>query len=313
MLKKTGRVLAFITAIVFIVFSIGGIVGAWWLSSIASDVTLKVFSVVETGIGVVDAGVTRVETLIDTSRTEVQQAEQTITTIASNLQANHPVLTALSTRLETRLGPTVDNVQEAIAPVRDALVSVSNVVSIANSIPFIQEQAPAIDKLDNTLNRLGDTAADVQQLRNTLRAAATGQADQITQETATTLTDLTSRIDARLTEIQANVQEIQAEIEALQVRLQTLKSRLLLIYDLAAILVTLMFLWVIYSQYIVIRHHMRRFRTPAAAAPAAAPAAPAEAEAVAPTEAEAVAPAEIPAAAPLPTELTADPEQEKTG
>ena len=305
MLKKTGRVLAFITAIVFIVFSIGGIVGAWWLSSIASDVTLKVFSVVETGIGVVDAGVTRVETLIDTSRTEVQQAEQTITTIASNLQANHPVLTALSTRLETRLGPTVDNVQEAIAPVRDALVSVSNVVSIANSIPFIQEQAPAIDKLDNTLNRLGDTAADVQQLRNTLRAAATGQADQITQETATTLTDLTSRIDARLAEIQANVQEIQAEIEALQVRLQTLKSRLLLIYNLAAILVTLMFLWVIYSQYIVIRHHIRRFRTPAAAAPAAAPAAPAEAEAV--------APAEIPAAAPLPTELTADPEQEKTG
>jgi predicted nucleic acid-binding Zn-ribbon protein len=305
MLKKTGRVLAFITAIVFIVFSIGGIVGAWWLSSIASDVTLKVFSVVETGIGVVDAGVTRVETLIDTSRTEVQQAEQTITTIASNLQANHPVLTALSTRLETRLGPTVDNVQEAIAPVRDALVSVSNVVSIANSIPFIQEQAPAIDKLDNTLNRLGDTAADVQQLRNTLRAAATGQADQITQETATTLTDLTSRIDARLTEIQANVQEIQAEIEALQVRLQTLKSRLLLIYDLAAILVTLMFLWVIYSQYIVIRHHIRRFRTPAAVAPASGPAAPAEAEAV--------APAEIPAAAPLPTELTADPEQEKTG
>jgi len=107
--------------------------------------------------------------------------------------------------------------------------------------------------------------------------------------------------------------EVQAEIEALQVRLQTLKSRLLLIYNLAAILVTLMFLWVIYSQYIVIRHHIRRFRTPAAAAPAAAPAAPAEAEAVAPTEAEAVAPAEIPAAAPLPTELTADPEQEKTG
>jgi len=305
MLKKTGRVLAFITAIVFIVFSIGGIVGAWWLNSIASDVTLKVFSVVETGIGVVDAGVTRVETLIDTSRTEVQQAEQTITTIASNLQANHPVLTALSTRLETRLGPAVDNVQEAIAPVRDALVSVSNVVSIANSIPFIQEQAPAIDKLDNTLNRLGDTAADVQQLRDTLRAAATGQADQITQETATTLTDLTSRIDARLTEIQANVQEIQAEIEALQLRLQTLKSRLLLIYDLAAILVTLMFLWVIYSQYIVIRHHLRLFHAPAAAAPASAPAAL--------PEAEAAPPAEIPAAAPLPTELTADPEQEKTG
>jgi prefoldin subunit 5 len=224
----------------------------------------------------VDSGVARVDTLLTTGRTEVQQAEETITAIAGNLQANNPVLTALSERLETRLGPTVDNIQEAIAPVRDALVSVSNAVSIANSIPFIQERAPAIDKLDTTFNRLGDMSADARQLRSTLRAAATGQADQMTQEAATTLTTLTSRIDTRLSEIQTGVQEIQAQIKALQARLETLKSRLLLIYDLAALLATLLFLWVIYSQFVVIRHHARLFRTPVPAAPAPTPAIEAE-------------------------------------
>ena len=200
MLKKTGRVLAFIVAILFILFSIGGIVGAWWLNSAASDVTLKVFSAVETGVGVIDAGVARVNALVETSRTEVQQAEETINTVAGNLQANNPVLAALSERLETRLGPTVDNIQEAIAPVRDALLAVSNVVSIANSIPFIQERAPGIEKVDATFNRLGDIAADTRQLRGTLQAAAAGRADQITAEAATTLTTLTTRIDTRLAE-----------------------------------------------------------------------------------------------------------------
>jgi prefoldin subunit 5 len=271
MLKKIGRILVFIIAVLFIVVSIGGIVGAWWLNSVASNVTLKVFSVVETGVAVVDAGVARADTLITTGRSEVQQAEETITAIAGNLQANNPVLTALSERLETRLGPTIDNIQEAIAPVRDALVSVSNAVSIANSIPFIRERAPAVEKLDNTFNRLGDMSADAQQLRTTLRAAATGQADQMTQEAAATLTTLTSRIDTRLAEIQTGVQEIQAEIVALQARLDTLKSRLLLIYNLAAVLATLLFLWVIYSQFVVIRHHARLFRTPAPAASAPTP------------------------------------------
>jgi hypothetical protein len=296
MLKKIGRVLAFIVAILFIVISIGGIVGAWWLNSVASDVTLKVFSVVETGVGVVNAGVSRVDTLIDTSRTEVQQAEETITTIAGNLQANHPVLTALSERLETRLGPTVDNIQEAIAPVRDALLAMSNVVSIANSIPFIQERAPGVEKVDATFNRLGEIAADTRQLRGTLQAAAAGRADQVTAEAATTLTTLTTRIDTRLAELETGVQEIQAEINALQARLQTLKSRLLLIYDLAAILATLAFLWVIYSQIIVIRHHARRFRTPAAPVSSLS----------SPPQTETATPADTPDAAPLPGEPTAD-------
>jgi hypothetical protein len=303
MLKKIGRILVFILAALFILLSVGGIVGAWWVSNVASNVTLKAFSVVETGVGVVDAGVGRVDTLIQTGRTEVQQAEQTIVTVAANLQANRPVLTALSDRLETRLGPTVDKIQEASAPVRDALGTVSSAVSIANSIPFINEKAPGLDKLDATFGRLGEMSADAQQLRSTLRAAALGQADQVTQETATTLTNLTSRVDTRLAEIQTGVQEIQAEIDALQVRLETVKSRLLLIYNLAALAVTLLFLWVIYSQVVVIRHHARLFRTPAPAASAPLPSLEAETASPLPATAEGVSvPASPEAAAGEPVE-----------
>jgi hypothetical protein len=263
MLKILGRFLILIVALLVIVLSLGGIFGAWWLSSTVSDVTLKVFSVVKTGTEVVDAAAGRVDTLIQTARSEVQQAGETVNTVAGNLQENHPVLTALSERLETRLGPAVDKIQEAIAPAHDALVTVSTALSFANSISFIQERAPRLEQLEQTTTRLSALAADVLQFRTTLRTAVTEKADQLTQQAASSLTDLASRIDGGLASIQSDVQALQSEITALQARFQALQSSLLVTYNLAALAATLLCLWVIYSQIVVIRHHWSRSKSPA--------------------------------------------------
>lgn len=265
MLAKLGRILIFIVAVLVIILSIAGIIGAWWASSVASDVTLDAFLVVETGVGVVDAAVDRVDGLIETGRMEVQQTEETIVTVAGNVQENRPVLTALNERLEARLGPAISRIQEALAPVRDALVTVSSIVSFANSIPFIQEQAPQLAEIEQAFDTLSELVADSQQLRGTLRSAVAEEADQLTEETVTVLTGLTSRIDSGLAEIETEVQAIQAEVEALQQRLEDQKSRLLLIFNLAALALTLLFLWVIYSQIVVIRHHWRLLQAPAQA------------------------------------------------
>jgi len=268
MLKKLGRLLVLIVAVLVILLSLGSIVGAWGLSHALSDATVKVFSVIQTGVEVADTAVGRVDILIQTGRSEVQQAGETITTAASDLQENKPVLTALNERLETRLGPTVDNIQGTLAPVHDALLKVDNAVSFANSMPFIQERAPRLEELDQTLTQLSSLAADTQQLRTTLRTAVTEQTSQLTLGVATALTDLTSRIDSRLADVQTNVQALQSEITALQARIETLQSRLLLIYNLIALAATLLFGWVIYSQVVVIRHHWSRASSPA---PSSAP------------------------------------------
>lgn len=298
MLKRIGRILAILLSVLVILLSLGGILGAWWTNSIVTNVTLNVFSVVQGGVEVVDNAAGRVDTLIQTARGEVQQAGQTVTTIAANLQENHPILTALSERVETRLGPGIDNIQEAISPVRDALMTVSNVVSLANSIPFIQERAPRLDQLEQTFTRLGTLAADVQQLRSTLKEATVAGADKLTQTAATALTDLTSRIDAGLADIQSNMQTLQSDITALQARLQQRQSSLLLIYNLTALAATLIFIWVIYSQVVVIRHHGSRIRRaapePVSSAP---PAPPAKVEVVAPP------PAKVEVTAPPPAEV----------
>jgi phage shock protein A len=259
-LKKTARFGAIAMAGLFIVLSLGGIFGAWFVSRKASDVALKVFSVIEIGVGVVETGVGRAEDLVATSRTEVRQAAETIAAVRGQTLANSPVLTALNERLETSLAPRIAQMRQTLAPVRDALGNVSNAVSMVSSLPGMAERAPRLATLDDALNRIEGMSADATQLRSTLKALATSSSAGVTPETTATLNNLTQRIDTRLGEVQANVQAVRGEVKALQDRLDKRKSRLLFAFNLAALLSTLLSAWVIYTQVVVIQHHRVRMR-----------------------------------------------------
>jgi hypothetical protein len=150
--------------------------------------------------------------------------------------------------------------KQVLAPVRDAVATVGTAVRLVNSVPMIAERAPRLGALDETFNRLEEMSADATQLRGTLRALVAAQKSDVTAETVATLNGLTKRIDTRLGEVQANVQGVQADIGALQVRLDKRKARLLFVFDLLALLSTLMLAWIIYTQVVVIQHHRARAR-----------------------------------------------------
>ena len=178
--------------------------------------------------------------------------------------SNSPVLNALNDRLETSLAPRIAQMQQVLAPVRDALGKVGNAVSLLNSLPMMADRASRLAALDDALNRLEELSADGKQLRGTLRELVAGHNSDITAETLATLNALTQRIDTRLAKVQTNIQGVRDDIAALQLRLDTRKSRLLLGFNLLALLTTLMLTWILYTQIVVIQHHWSRVRQPAA-------------------------------------------------
>ena len=142
--------------------------------------------------------------------------------------------------------------QQVLAPVRDAVGNVANAVSLLNSLPMMADRAPRLAALDETFNRLEGLSADATQLRGTLRALVVEQKSDIAPETLATLKGLTQRIDSRLGEAQANVHAVHADMAALQVRLDKRESRLLFVFNLVALLSTLMLAWIIYTQIVAI-------------------------------------------------------------
>jgi len=261
-LEKTIRFAAIALAVLFMGLSVLGIFGAWFVDRKATDVALKGFGLIEVGIGVVDAGVGRVDDLIARSRTEVRQASETITAAGAQAQANSPVLNALNERLETSLAPRVAQMQQVLAPVRDAVGTVGNAVSLLNSLPMMADRAPRLAALDEAFNRLEELSADTTQLRGTLRTLVVEKKSDIAPGTVAALKGLTQRIDTRLGEVQANVQAVRADVAALKDRLDKRQSRLLFVFNLLALLSTLMLAWILYTQVVVIRHHWARVRSP---------------------------------------------------
>ena len=259
-IEKTIRFAAVALAVLFVGLSLFGIFGAWFVDRKATDVVLKGFGLIDIGVRVVDAGVGRVNDLIATSRTEVRQASETITAAGAQAQANSPVLSALNERLETSLAPRIAQVKQVLAPVRDAVGNVANAVSLLSSLPMMADRAPRLAALDETFNRLEELSADTTQLRSTLRALMAAQKGAATAETIATLKGLAKRIDTRLGEVQANVQAVRADVAKLQVRLDKRQSRLLFVFNLLALLATLMLAWILYAQVVVIQHHWARVR-----------------------------------------------------
>ena len=255
--KKAARSAAIAVALLFIGLSLFGILGVWVADRRATEIARKGFGIVKTAVGVVDAGGTRANNLIATTRTEVRQAFDTVTAAGARAEANGRVLTALNEQLETTLAPRIAQMQEVLASVRDASRRIGNAVSSLNSLPLMADHAPGLAALDETFNGLAGLSADASELRGTLQELVLAQTSDVSAEAIVRLSRLTKRIDTRLGEAQASVQGMQAECAALQVRLDTRKSRLVLIFNLAALLATLMLGWILYSQIIVIRQYRR--------------------------------------------------------
>ena len=253
-IRKSVRSAAIITAGVFGVLSLLGIIGVWWVERRAEDLVRKGFGLVDTAVGVVSAGVARADDFLSTSQREVRHAAETMTTVGTRPATNRPVLTALSQRLETSLSPRVAQAQQALAPVRDALGTIGDAVRLLNSLPMMTDRAPRLAELDAALQRLEELSLDTTQLRSTLRALAEAQTNDLSDESIAAIKGLEQRINSRLGEVQANVHGVQAEITALKARLDTRKSQLLFALQLYASLASLMLAWMLYSQVIVIRH-----------------------------------------------------------
>jgi chromosome segregation ATPase len=127
---------------------------------------------------------------------------------------------------------------------------------------MLAERAPRLATLDESFDRLEALSADATQLRSTLRELANARTTDIAPETVATLNGLAERIDNRLGQVHAKVQSVRADVDALKVRIEKKKSRLLFVFNLIALLSTLMLAWIVYTQIVVLQYHWVRVRRP---------------------------------------------------
>ncbi len=229
-------VIIFIAAIGFIL-SLAGIVGLWSAYAPARSGVTSVAATTTHALEIVDNGLGRVNNLVQDARQSLTRVNDAAAKLGNRIQANSPVLSALSQLVDNDLAPRIENARTTAFTIHDAVVSFNSTLAVLNRLPGV-----TVPTLNGTLSAVSDRAqeaqAAVQDLRTTVANVKAGTVTKAEEA----VTNLTSRIDDPLERIQATVIKYKATAKQAQARVVSTRDTILTLIVVAAVSLTIILL-----------------------------------------------------------------------
>lgn len=238
-----------------ILISAAGILGSWVVGQALSDVTVQLLITGEQAAGKVED----LAVILERNLADIQDlatlVSETTAQIGENVTDKGVVLTLLPEDRERQLVEKVQTVVDTLTGIRGAVASAIEIYRAVDGIPFVNLPKPAtdtVDKLAATVNELQAGVNDLAQAIRDFRANVAGAIDRIT-----TLSD---RISSRIEEATQRLQELQALMATLQQRFAELQKSVPVFFTILSLLFSLFFVFILYTQVVVIQLFVRRWR-----------------------------------------------------
>lgn len=257
---------AIVLSSIVLLLSVCGIVGVWVTNFVASSFVVDVSVGVESSAQAVQRTVLRLDGAIEDLRAEVQQVAQAVTQVSQNVADEGLVRVLLPESTEERLQTTTNKLTETVTSITDSISAARTLYQSVNRIPGVNLPTLGTEATENVSNRVNEIRADVQELRSGIAAARQRQGDAIER-----VNTITTRIDTRLNTTQDNLNQISAGLTNVQAAAQQVRRTVPTLFTIGAFLITLIGIWVIVTQVLVIRMMWRTLKKapPPAALPVA--------------------------------------------
>jgi hypothetical protein len=243
-LKRVLAAIVMAVSVLVLVLSLAGIAGTWIVRGQLAAELVGIVTVAETGVTAAMQGVEGVDTALTRAREQVAAVESDVQAFGADLEQNKPLLTAISDKLDLGLAPLVESARETMTTVRETVAAVNSTIEAVNAIPFVSVPVPELE----SLNKLSQ---DVQSFRTevqNLRAAIDQRRSEVIAGGVSIITTPTSRIGASLDDVQSRVSAYSRQLGAVQKGLSTLKSAIGRWLTWLAVILTLILLWLAFSQ-----------------------------------------------------------------
>ncbi len=256
--KRLLAVVVMVLSVALVILCIAGIVGNWVLSKSMTDGFVRVLTSAERALEVSDTALTGLDAKLGNARDRITEFEGNVETASENFVENPVILIALSERLDLGIAPAIQEVLDTVQTVREKVIAVQNTIQALNALPFVSiGQNP---EQEGKLQRLSEGAAalneGIQETRNGVREAKAAAAGEIMFR----IGKGTARLDTGLESIQTGVQGLLVQVSATRAQVSRLRSQLPLWLDLASIAITLILLWITFSQVVVFVFGLSTYR-----------------------------------------------------
>jgi len=247
--KRIGGIVAIILSVVVLLAGIGGVVGLWVLNSSAHDLTSAIFSPIQSGLDTANTGLSNVNTHVTNGRDRISNAQQFVGQLGQNTTSNGTVLGAISDTVATRLEPQLEQAQESISNTLDFVTGVNQSIVAVNRLPGVD--LPTLSDARQALQPRASTLGDkVQGLRTDLQSMVQGRL----QITADRVNSLLMDLDSTLQNIQTSVTTFNGKVQQVQNKVNDLESNITTWITVGWLVGTILCLWVVVSQVIMIRY-----------------------------------------------------------
>jgi hypothetical protein len=242
--KRISAAIVMVISVLVLVLNLTGIVGTWIVRARLATQLVGIVTAAEARATTVKQGLDRLDTALTQARDQVAAVEQDVQAFGTDLEQNKPLLAAISDKLGLELGPLFDSAREIMATVREAVAAVNSTIEAINAIPFVSVPVPELETVKKLSRDVESFRTEVQDLRT----AIDQRRSDIIQGAVSIITTPTSQIGSTIGEMQTTVSGYSQKIGAVQEGLSNLKSAIGRGLTWLAIILTLILLWIAFSQ-----------------------------------------------------------------
>jgi ABC-type transporter Mla subunit MlaD len=235
-----------VAAVMGILFNITGVVLTW---KYKNPVTISAVTTVKLLTSTLDSTVQGLEvatSALQVSIDSVSALQNSVNTAAATIESAQPVLESLSGLVDGVLPSTVATAQKAIDGAQEGARVIDSVLKVVAGLPFVSPniynpETPlheGLGKLSDSLNELPKTFETM----GTTLESSTSNVETIHKD-VTTIADNIGSISASLEEAQTVLTQYKTTASVLSARLKVLEERLPLIINIAAGVLTFIFIW----------------------------------------------------------------------
>jgi len=254
--RRIQPIFTIILSVLVILICAAGTVGMWVVESTTSSVVVQALQTVDDLAQVLRNGVSRVDNEVASLGELVTDVQDASAQLSQAVNDKGLLLTLLPPAKEAELTAAVQSVRDDFAAVRDFLKATQTMLQTINRLPFIDLPGQDMASSGAFQERIDNLASQVEVLKGGIEAFRSQVAADISR-----ITDATASLNLLLDGLRTDLAQVDSSLSSIQditLRLQKLIPAILIT---GAIIITIMAIWIAYSQGVMINKALEQRRS----------------------------------------------------
>ena len=220
-----------------------GIVAVWRIITPVTESVTKLLTSVDAILQIIETGLVSFNALLGDGIDLVQSVEKTIVETGETVRETNLSLVVIDATLGDELFPLLDSAYATLDTVVGSVLAVNDTLEAINAIPFISIRTLTAD-LEAAEVRIVEVQNDIEETQRTIQTAKEEAVDTVVSPISTRL----SEVEGGLQDVLDISKESEIQVTASREGIADVIQKLPGWIDLASVIMTLTFSWLIFAQ-----------------------------------------------------------------